>query len=62
MENNNEMDVINNPKNIFARLVCKHEPHYCRKIEPFFNLSGERQYKICSKCGKRMGERFIKYD
>lgn len=54
-----ERDVINNPKNFIARLFCKHDPQYYRKIEPYFNLSGETQYRICSKCGKRMGERFV---
>lgn len=27
--------------------------------EPYFNLSGETQYKVCTKCGKKLDERFI---
>lgn len=56
-------DVINKPKTLIKRLFCKHEYRYYRKKEPYFNLSGETQYEICCKCGKRNGSRFVKnYD
>lgn len=31
-----------------------------RKQEPYFNLSGETQYKVCTKCGKKLDERFVR--
>lgn len=56
-------DVINNPKSFIKRLFCKHEPQYYRKQSLYYNLSGETQYRICSKCGKRIGSRFVRnYD
>lgn len=55
-----ERDVINNPLNPIRQLFCKHNYQWYRAQGLFFNLSGERQYKICSKCGKRAGSRFIR--
>jgi hypothetical protein len=55
-----EIDVINIPKPFLKRLVCKHEYQYYRKNEPYLNLSGETQYCICRKCGKRNGSRFVR--
>lgn len=47
---------------IIKQLFCKHEYEWCRKIEPFYNLSGERVYYVCKKCGKVKDERFIRYE
>lgn len=55
----NKQDVIHHPKNILARLICDHDPQYYRKIDKFYNLSGDTYYRICNKCGKRMGEIFV---
>lgn len=55
-----ERDVINKPKSFIQRLVCKHDYQYYRKNEPYYNLSGEMQYCLCRKCGKRNGSKFIR--
>lgn len=56
----NETNVINHPKPFFKRLFCKHEYEYFKKQEPYLNLSGETQYCICTKCGKRNGNIFVR--
>lgn len=42
------------------QLLCKHDYCWCRKIEPFHNLSGETQYLVFQKCGKVKDTRFIR--
>lgn len=42
------------------QLLCRHEYHWCRKVELFCNLSGETQYLVCEKCGKIKDTRFIR--
>ena len=53
------MDRINDPKPKLLQLFCKHDAEWYRKVEKFHNLSGERQYRICKKCGKILDTRFI---
>lgn len=43
---------VNNPKPWIAQLFCRHHGEWFRRQEPYFNLSGETQYKVCTKCGK----------
>lgn len=50
---------VNNPKPWITQLFCRHHGEWFRRQEPYFNLSGETQYKICTKCGKKLDERFI---
>lgn len=50
---------VNNPKPWIAQLFCRHHGEWFRRQEPYFNLSGETQYKVCTKCGKKLDERFI---
>lgn len=50
---------VNNPKPWIAQLFCRHHGEWFRRQEPFYNLSGETQYKVCTKCGKKLDERFI---
>ena len=50
---------VNNPKPWIAQLFCRHHGEWFRRQEPFCNLSGETQYKVCTKCGKKLDERFI---
>lgn len=49
-------------KRLFERLFCKHDYKWCRKIDKFFLLSGERQYLVCMKCGKVKDTRFFSYE
>lgn len=49
-------------RQFFHRLFCKHKYIWCRKIEPYHCISGERLYFVCQKCGKIKDTRFIKYD
>ena len=45
---------------LFLRqLFCKDDCEWCRKIEMFQCLSGERHYFVCKKCGKVTDERFV---
>lgn len=50
---------INNPKPKILQLFCKHDYGWYRAETKFFNLSGETQYKVCKKCGKVGGKRFM---
>ena len=43
---------VNNPKPWIAQLFCRHHGEWFKRQEPYFNLSGETQYKVCTKCGK----------
>lgn len=43
------------------QLLCKHDPKEYTKREPFFNLSGDRIYLVCTKCGKEMGSYFKRH-
>ena len=45
---------VNNPKPWIAQLFCRHHGEWFRGQEPFYNLSGETQYKVCTKCGKKL--------
>lgn len=45
---------VNNPKPWIAQLFCRHHGEWFRRQEPYFNLSGETQYKVCTKCGKKL--------
>lgn len=36
---------VNNPKPWIAQLFCRHHGEWFRRQEPYFNLSGETQYK-----------------
>lgn len=47
---------VNNPKPWIAQLFCRHHGEWFRRQEPYFNLSGETQYKVCTKCGKKLDE------
>lgn len=49
-------------KKFIKQLFCKHNFSWCRKVEPFYCISGERHYLVCDKCGKIKDTRFIKYD
>lgn len=42
---------VNNPKPWIAQLFCRHHGEWFRRQEPYYNLSGETQYKVCAKCG-----------
>ena len=50
---------INNPKQKIMQFFCKHKYNWYRQQTPFFNLSGETQYKVCEKCGKVADTRFV---
>ena len=50
---------VNNPKPWITQLFCRHHGEWFRRQEPYFNLNGETQYKVCTKCGKKLDERFI---
>ena len=50
---------VNNPKPWIAQIFCRHHGEWFIRQEPYFNLSGETQYKVCTKCGKKLDERFI---
>lgn len=50
---------VNNPKPWIAQLFCRHHGEWLRRQEPYLNLSGETQYKVCTKCGKKLDKRFI---
>lgn len=52
---------LNKPKNKIVQLFCHHEGVWCRRVEPYYSLSGERQYKVCKRCGKILDETFIPY-
>ena len=37
---------VNNPKPWITQLFCRHHGEWFRRQEPYFNLSGETQYKV----------------
>ena len=41
---------VNNPKPWIAQIFCRHHGEWFIRQEPYFNLSGETQYKVCTKC------------
>ena len=43
---------VNNPKPWIAQLFCRHHGEWIRRQEPYFSLSGETLFKVCTKCGK----------
>lgn len=45
--------MINKIKLFFKKLFCKHEFTWCVKNEMFHCISGETQYLVCLKCGKK---------
>lgn len=47
-------------KRFIKQFFCRHEYQWYRKIEPFYNLSGETQYLVCMKCGYIKNTRFIR--
>jgi len=56
-------DVVITEKSKIGQFFCKHKNvNWYAKKEPFQTLSGDRQYKICMDCGKRLDERFIRHD
>lgn len=46
-------------KNFIQRLFCSHDYQWFLKPTKFFVLGGESQIRVCRKCGKNKGERFI---
>ena len=55
-------DLINKIKCLFKKPSCEHEFAWCRRIEKYQCISGERHYLVCLKCGKVADSRIIKYD
>lgn len=51
---------VNNPKPWIAQLFCRHHGEWFKRQEPYFNLSGETQYKVCTKCRKKLDERLFR--
>lgn len=50
-------------KSKLRQLLCDHDPEWYEvRNGPFFNLSGERRYKVCKKCGKVLDTYFHRYD
>lgn len=43
-----------------TQFLCRHEYVKYKKVNLFLNLSGERIYIQCEKCGKDKGSYFIK--
>ncbi len=54
-----EKNGINNPKPKILQLFCKHDYGWYRAQTLYHVLSGETQYKVCKKCGKVGGKRFV---
>ena len=48
-------------KKNLKQLFCKHDYEWCRKVERYQILSGERQYLVCKKCGRVIDTIFIRY-
>ena len=44
---------------LIKQLFCKHDYQWCRKIESFSGLNGERVYLVCQKCGKVKDSMFL---
>lgn len=50
-------------KGKIGQFFCRHKnTGWFLKSEPFFNLNGDRHYKICKDCGKQLGKQFIRHD
>jgi hypothetical protein len=43
------------------QLFCKHDPKEYTKPGLFYNLSGDRIFLVCTKCGKEMGSYFKRH-
>ena len=46
-------------KLMIKRLFCRHDYQWCRKIQSFSGLNGERVYLVCQKCGKVRDTMFL---
>ena len=46
-------------KLMIKRLFCRHDYQWCRKIQSFSGLHGERIYLVCQKCGKVKDTMFL---
>lgn len=52
-----------NHKSKIKQFFCKHKNTIWYEMKgPFFSLNGERHYKFCNDCGKKVDERFIRHD
>jgi len=51
-------------KNWFQQLLCKHDYQWFQKPSnsQFRIISGEADIRVCTKCGKQNGERFLRYE
>lgn len=50
-------------KSRLGQLLCKHKNKgWYTKNSMFQSLSGERQYQVCTDCGKVVSERFLEYE
>jgi len=51
-------------KNWLQRLLCKHNYQWFQKpsYSQFVVISGESNIRVCTKCGKQNGERFLQYE
>lgn len=50
-------------KGRLAQFFCRHKnTEWYQKQEPFFSLNGDRHYKFCNDCGKKIDEMFIRHD
>lgn len=55
------MDITRKGK--IGQFFCRHKnTEWFLKKEPFANLSGDRQYKVCKDCGKQMDTKFVRHD
>lgn len=52
---------LKKPKNKIVQLFCHHNALWYKNVGPYHNLSGEKRYKVCKKCGKILDETFIPY-
>jgi len=50
-------------KGKIGQFFCKHKnANWFQKKERFFNLSGDKHYKVCTDCGKTVDARFVRHD
>lgn len=47
--------------NRIKQLFCKHDYCWCKKIEKFSTISGDRAYLVCTKCGKIKDTMFLSH-
>lgn len=57
-----EMEIRN--KGFLGQLFCKHDYQWYKKPSDsrFVAISGEKHIRVCHKCGKQDGERFMRYE